>query len=519
MLGGERYLFGVIDLDSDFSDVTRIKSKTEVPDCIAQFIAFATSVGVTILRMHTDNEAIFHTTQAHDATKSRFRAQGVMMITTGSEYASRQNSKIERLWRTIAGDGRASLLAAPELDDAYYIFAVIDANGKRLVLPYADDRTSCRWRAFTGKVPSAAVFRVFRSLAYVTLDHELNQSAAKLQKAGERATPGILLCYGRDGTVFDRRWPGWVVHVPQYHLNKPIITPHVTVLEHIRPSPKLLRQLSFTRPDEIDRTPVSLRVSEDGDVEQAQAHTTSGAFEDTDSGFETPPPAASVVTRHASLPAPTPVTIAHRLSRASTGPHGRQSDDVGAGSMSLTSSAATAMPAVPAVAAAAVVSGSAVAGAPPNADRAHAPMVWYPLGSGRATVQWLGSQSSVECSPTRPSTLRALWMSTTTTSTGSGCRIRSGSSHTRGRHPARARPTPTTSLAPSLAPRLMAAPSTAATPMESQSYSTSAWQTARYRCADQCPVVFQRAWSGTHGATCHTNSRRDTTTRSCFRLR
>ena len=135
MLGGERYLFGVIDLDSDFSDVTRIKSKTEVPDCIAQFIAFAASVGVTILRMHTDNEAIFHTTQARDATKSRFRAQGVM-ITTGSEYASRQNSKIERLWRTIAGDGRASLLAAPELDDSYYIFAVIDANGKRLVLPF-----------------------------------------------------------------------------------------------------------------------------------------------------------------------------------------------------------------------------------------------------------------------------------------------------------------------------------------------------------------------------------------------
>ena len=79
VLGGERYLFGVIDLDSDFSDVTRIKSKTEVPDCIAQFIAFATSVGVTILRMHTDNEAIFHTTQARDATKSRFRAQGVMI--------------------------------------------------------------------------------------------------------------------------------------------------------------------------------------------------------------------------------------------------------------------------------------------------------------------------------------------------------------------------------------------------------------------------------------------------------
>jgi hypothetical protein len=77
---------------------------------------------------------------------------------------------------------------------------------------------------------------VFGALTYVTLDHELNQSAKRLQKAGERASPGIMLTYGRDGTVFDRWRPGWVVHVPEYHLPKPIITPHVTVLEHIRPA-------------------------------------------------------------------------------------------------------------------------------------------------------------------------------------------------------------------------------------------------------------------------------------------
>ena len=131
--------------------------------------------------------------------------------------------------------------------------------------------------------------------------------------------------------MFDRRRPGWVVHVPQYHLHKPIITPHVTVLEHIRPSPKLLRQLTFTRPEEIDRTPVSLRVTAEGDVEQAQAHATGVAFEDADSGFATPPTAAGATARPAAVPAPTPVTIAHRLSRASTGPHGRQHGDAGDG--------------------------------------------------------------------------------------------------------------------------------------------------------------------------------------------
>ena len=72
---GQRVVFGVIDMFSDFSDVTRIGSKTDVPDCIAQSIAYAASVGVNMLRMHTDNEAIFHTTQpqARDATKARFR--------------------------------------------------------------------------------------------------------------------------------------------------------------------------------------------------------------------------------------------------------------------------------------------------------------------------------------------------------------------------------------------------------------------------------------------------------------
>ena len=94
VLGGQRDVFGVVDMFSDFSDVTRIGSKTDVPDCIAQFIAFAASVGVHILRMHTDNEAIFHTSQAHDATKSRFRAQGII-ITTGGECASRLQAELE----------------------------------------------------------------------------------------------------------------------------------------------------------------------------------------------------------------------------------------------------------------------------------------------------------------------------------------------------------------------------------------------------------------------------------------
>ena len=201
---------------------------------------------------------------------------------------------------------------------------------------FSDDKSSCPLHAFTGKRPSASVFRVFGSLAYVTLDHELNQSAKRLQKAGERASPGILLTYGRDGTVFDRRRPGWVVHVPEYHMPKPIITPHVTVLEHIRPSPALLRQLTFTAPHEIDRTPISMRVTAEGDVEQAMPHFTRASGDDDD-GLVTPPPAAGAMQRPITIPVPTPMTIAHRMSRTTTGPYGRQSANGVAGSITTTS--------------------------------------------------------------------------------------------------------------------------------------------------------------------------------------
>jgi hypothetical protein len=311
ILGGERTLFGVIDLYSDFSDVTRLKTKIDVPEAIGQFLAYCASVGVLVLRMHTDNEAIFHTAEAREKTRLKYAAQGIL-ITTGCEYASRQNSKIERLWRTIAGDGRASLLNAPELDGSYYLMAVVDANQKRNVFPYADDNSTCPFQVFTGKKPSAAVFRVFGALAYVTLDHQLNSSASRLRKPGERAVPGIILGYGRDGTLRDRRRPGWVVHVPEYHMDKPLISPHVTILEYIRPSPSRLRQLTLTPPEEIDRTPLSLQIDSEGNVEEVDTPESADAYGD---GIETPPPLADRAGDALALPIPTPQTISERLPR------------------------------------------------------------------------------------------------------------------------------------------------------------------------------------------------------------
>ena len=135
LFGGEQMLFGVIALYSSWSEMCKLKSKTDVPEAIAMVLRVAASFGINILRMHTDNEVIFHTTAARDSTIEKYKARGVL-ITTGCEYASRQNSKIERLWRTCSGDARASLLNQPNLGAGYFMSAVIDANQKRLLLHF-----------------------------------------------------------------------------------------------------------------------------------------------------------------------------------------------------------------------------------------------------------------------------------------------------------------------------------------------------------------------------------------------
>ena len=155
LFGGERIIFGVIDLYSSWSEICKLKSKTDVPEAIAMVLRVATSLGVDVRRMHTDNEVIFHTDEARDATVTKLKAQGVL-ITTGCEYASRQNSKIERLWRTLAGDGRASLLGQPNLGPEYFVSAVVDANQKRLVMPYDKNSSECPYFLFTGKKPNAS---------------------------------------------------------------------------------------------------------------------------------------------------------------------------------------------------------------------------------------------------------------------------------------------------------------------------------------------------------------------------
>ena len=163
----------------------------------------------------------------------------------------------------------------------------------------------------------------------MTLDHALNASATRVAKHAERSVPGILLTYSRDGTLHDRRRPGWVCHVPEYHLKRPIITPHVTILEYIRPSPSRLRALLHHHTDASVRVPVSVRVDDDGTPYPAPAHAVPDDASDLE-GASTPPPPSGAPARRALVPTPVTATIASRLPARVYGSRAGSSSDTSA---------------------------------------------------------------------------------------------------------------------------------------------------------------------------------------------
>ena len=101
----------------------------------------------------------------------------------------------------------------------------------------------------TGKPGKAMPLRAFGPLAYVMLEHELNDSTMRLNKAHARAEPAILLSYGVTGVLRDRRVPGWVLHVPSLRRNVPFVTPHASVVLGCYPGVEGLRGASTTCSD------------------------------------------------------------------------------------------------------------------------------------------------------------------------------------------------------------------------------------------------------------------------------
>ena len=204
---------------------TRCGTKTEVPDGLKRVLQEASEHGVTVRRFHTDNEYVCNTPEVREACETACQPWGVL-FTTSNAYDSSTDSKIERHWRRLGDDGRPGFLQSM-LADQWYICCLIDASAKHKELPRTGTDTSPRM-LFTGKKGKALPFKPFGTLAYVMLVHELNDITTSFAKPHARARAAICLSFHVTGEITDTHQPGWVLFVPDYHRNKPIISRHCT---------------------------------------------------------------------------------------------------------------------------------------------------------------------------------------------------------------------------------------------------------------------------------------------------
>ena len=169
-----------MDNFSSCGDLVKLNYKSEVPELIAYIIALYASRGVTIKRLHFDNENCFHSPQARAKTVTTYQPQGIL-ITTSCAYEHNQNSVIERFWRTCANDGRASM-SVWGAEEGFLLLAMVDAASKRQVMPLADDRDHCPLSKLTRRKPTARQFKPFGCEVHMRLQHELNDSRTMLDK-------------------------------------------------------------------------------------------------------------------------------------------------------------------------------------------------------------------------------------------------------------------------------------------------------------------------------------------------
>ena len=309
-------IFGAIDLYSDWDVIIKIKFKTDVPECLREVVRIFKAHGHDVQRMHTDGEAIFHSEEAFGAVKNEMDGIGCL-VTTGADYDHRQNSKIERHFRRLGDDARPGFLQS-KLDDKFYQCALVDASAKHKLLPLARVPGQSPTTMMTGKPGKALPHRPFGSLGYVMLEHELNDSTTRLNKAHARAEPAILLSYGVTGVLRDRRVPAWTLHVPALRRNVTFVTPHATIVLGCYPGAEglqggldnVLRQRSDVSGDNT----VHLDVNDTGEVTISE-NTLVPEFKTAAPSADSPATNVIAAEHHAEPLAPAEPTIAQRLSR------------------------------------------------------------------------------------------------------------------------------------------------------------------------------------------------------------
>ena len=82
-----------------------------------------------------------------------------------------------------------------------------------------------------GTKANISMDRAFGCLTYFALEHEFNDTSSSLAKPHDRSHRGLHVGHGRDGSIRDRRQPGYYNYAVGYNQSRPVVTPHTRHLE------------------------------------------------------------------------------------------------------------------------------------------------------------------------------------------------------------------------------------------------------------------------------------------------
>ena len=105
------------------------------------------------------------------------------------------------------------------------MLSMVDANKKRMKLPLIDDPDNSRFSLFHGYKADISMDRAFGCLTYFALEHEFNDTSVSLAKPHDRSRRGLHVAYGGDGSLRDRRQPGYYNFTADYNQSRPVVTP------------------------------------------------------------------------------------------------------------------------------------------------------------------------------------------------------------------------------------------------------------------------------------------------------
>lgn len=189
MPGGQKYVIGFHDAFARLNKVYLLRSKSQAPEAMDKFYAWARSLGVDIRRFHADNAPEL----TGPSVKAKWASRGVR-VTSCVPHTPRGNGMMERQWRTIATDARHVLHTA-RLPRGMWWHAMRASVHASWAIPINAAETP--WSRFSGRLSAPHMHRTVGCLAY----YRVIKPASKADSRARRALhlgraedqPGYLL--------------------------------------------------------------------------------------------------------------------------------------------------------------------------------------------------------------------------------------------------------------------------------------------------------------------------------------